>query len=150
MVNADPALSLISWSSSDSAGTVATLLHVVPPSHTLPPPSLGIVHHVFVLDDTPWCGALSTPPGAVSPPPPPPPPPAHPFYEDATSKASRVQAAKLDLSKASSALVSALEASGILQHPLPARIPSSRLRRLARVCGIDLPVDAGTGVPAGV
>ena len=74
----------------------------------------------------------------------------NPFYEDATSKASRVQAAKLDLSKASSALGSALEASGILQRPPPARIPSSRLRRLARVCGIDLPVDAGTGVPAGV
>ena len=41
----------------------------------------------------------------------------NPFYEDTTSKASRVQAAKLDLTKASSTMVSALEASGILKCP---------------------------------
>jgi len=63
-----------------------------------------------------------------------------PFYVDATSKATRVKAAQLDLTRASARMKEALACSGILQHPAPPKITSSKLRCLARVCGIpDLP-----------
>ncbi|CAD6266353.1 unnamed protein product [Miscanthus lutarioriparius] len=71
----------------------------------------------------------------------------NPFYEDATSKATRVQAAKLDLSKASSNMAEALACSSILKRPPPACTAPSRLHRLARVCGIQLPSDAPAGAP---
>ena len=63
-----------------------------------------------------------------------------PFYVDATSKATRVKAAQLDLTRASAHMKEALACSGILQRPAPPKITSSKLRCLARVCGIpDLP-----------
>lgn len=71
----------------------------------------------------------------------------NPFYEDAITKAARAQASKLDLSKASSNMVAALEASGILERPSPARIPSSRLRCLSHVFGIDLATAMPLGAP---
>jgi hypothetical protein len=46
-----------------------------------------------------------------------------PFYVDATTEASHVKAAKLDLDRASEHLKAALEASGVLERPPPARIP---------------------------
>lgn len=45
-------------------------------------------------------------------------------------------------------MVAALEASGVLERPPPARVPSARLRRLARVCGIDLAASAPLGAPS--
>jgi hypothetical protein len=42
-----------------------------------------------------------------------------PFYESATSKASRVQAAKLDLSEASTRMKAALDTAGVLERPPP-------------------------------
>lgn len=63
-----------------------------------------------------------------------------PFYIDATSKATRVKAAPLDLTRASARMKEALACSGILQRPTPPKITSSKLRCLARVYGIpDLP-----------
>ncbi|KAG2606605.1 hypothetical protein PVAP13_4NG061865 [Panicum virgatum] len=63
-----------------------------------------------------------------------------PFYVDATSKVTRVKAAQLDLTQASARMKEALTCSGILQRPAPPKITSTKLRCLARVCGIpDLP-----------
>ena len=63
-----------------------------------------------------------------------------PFYVDATSKATRVKAAQLDLTRASAHMKEALACSGILQRPGPPKITSSKLRCLGHVCGIpDLP-----------
>jgi hypothetical protein len=60
----------------------------------------------------------------------------HPFYVDATTKASRVKAVQMDLSKASECMKTALADSRLLESPPPAKIPSSRLRCLGRVCGL--------------
>jgi len=60
-----------------------------------------------------------------------------PFYEDATSKAARVQAAKLDLQRASARMKAALESSGVLERPPPAKISSRKLRLLSRACGLS-------------
>jgi hypothetical protein len=57
-----------------------------------------------------------------------------PLYTDATAKATRVKAAQLDLSKASERMKKALEQSGVLERPPPARVPSAWLRCLGRVC----------------
>ena len=61
-----------------------------------------------------------------------------PFYEDVTTKAARVQAAKLDLARASTRMKAALESSGVLARPPPAKIASSKLRLLGRVCGLPV------------
>jgi len=74
----------------------------------------------------------------------------HPFYEDATSKATRVQAAKLDLSRASARLKEAIEESEVLQRPPPPRVTRRHLLCLGRACGLsnlseveeDAPLDA--------
>lgn len=60
-----------------------------------------------------------------------------PFYTDATTKATRVKAAQLDLAKASERMKTALQSSGLLQRPPPAKILPSKLRRLGRVCGLS-------------
>lgn len=59
-----------------------------------------------------------------------------PHYIDATSKAARIKAAKLDLSKASGRMKKALESSGVLERPPPDKITSNKLRCLAHVCGL--------------
>lgn len=59
-----------------------------------------------------------------------------PFYVDATTKATRVKAAKLDLSKASERMRAALAASEMLQRPPPPKISSTKLRYLGRACGL--------------
>ena len=59
-----------------------------------------------------------------------------PFYVDATSKATRVKATQLDLARASARMKEALASSGMLQRPAPPKITSSKLRCLARVCGL--------------
>ncbi|CAN6166399.1 unnamed protein product [Urochloa humidicola] len=59
------------------------------------------------------------------------------FYIDATTKATSIKAAKLDLKGASALMADALEASGILARPPPARTPLKHLRRLGRVCGLQ-------------
>ena len=59
-----------------------------------------------------------------------------PLYVDATSEATRVKAAQLDLTRASAHMKKALELSGVLDHPPPARIASRKLRLLGKVCGI--------------
>ncbi|CAN6173630.1 unnamed protein product [Urochloa humidicola] len=59
-----------------------------------------------------------------------------PFYENATDRASRIKAAKLDLAKASEQMKAALAASGILERPPPPRIAARKLRCLGRVCGL--------------
>ncbi|CAN6334539.1 unnamed protein product [Urochloa humidicola] len=59
-----------------------------------------------------------------------------PFYEDATSKASRIKEAKLDMSKASATMKEAIEKSGILARPAPKKVPPKKLRCLGRVCGL--------------
>jgi len=74
----------------------------------------------------------------------------HPFYEDATSKATRVQAAKLDLSRASARLKEAIEESEVLQRLPPPRVTRRHLLCLGRACGLsnlseveeDAPLDA--------
>jgi hypothetical protein len=71
-----------------------------------------------------------------------------PYYVDATSKASRVKAAQLDLSRASARLRGALEQSGILERPPPARIASRKLRLLGKVCGISTLSGADGEVPS--
>jgi len=53
-----------------------------------------------------------------------------PFYENVT-KAARVQAAKLDLARASARMKAALASSGILARPAPPKIPSRKLRACA-------------------
>lgn len=60
----------------------------------------------------------------------------NPFYEDATSKAVRIQTAKLDLSRAFTRMKSALASSGVLERPPPARVSSIKLRLLGKVCGL--------------
>jgi len=59
-----------------------------------------------------------------------------PYYVDATSKATRVKAAQLDLTRASTRMKMALAQSGVLERPAPSMIASSRLRCLGRVCGL--------------
>lgn len=59
-----------------------------------------------------------------------------PLYVDATSKATRVKAAKLDLARASTRMREALAQSGILERPPPRRISSNKLRCVGRVCGL--------------
>ncbi|CAL5083044.1 unnamed protein product [Urochloa decumbens] len=60
-----------------------------------------------------------------------------PFYIDATAKASKLKAAQLDMSKASERMKTAIQNSGILERPAPAKIPARRLRCLGRVCGLS-------------
>lgn len=52
------------------------------------------------------------------------------------SKATRLKAAKLDLSKASDRMKDMLQASGVLQRPALKKISSAKLRALGRVCGL--------------
>jgi len=59
-----------------------------------------------------------------------------PLYVDATSKATHVKAAKLDLARASARMREALARSGALERPPPRRISSNKLRCLGRVCGL--------------
>ena len=59
-----------------------------------------------------------------------------PFYVDATSKATRVQAAQLDLARASARMKEALACSGVLERPAPSKINTCKLRLLGRVCGL--------------
>lgn len=59
-----------------------------------------------------------------------------PFYMDATTKATRVKAAKLDLSKASSKMKVALIDAGIMARPPSQRIRPVKLHHLGRVCGL--------------
>lgn len=59
-----------------------------------------------------------------------------PYYINATSKATRLKADKLDLSKASTRMKNALHVSGILERPAPKKINSSKLRVLGRFCGL--------------
>jgi hypothetical protein len=55
---------------------------------------------------------------------------------DATSKATRVQAAQLDLARASARMKEALACSGVLERPAPSKINTCKLRLLGRVCGL--------------
>ncbi|CAN6381614.1 unnamed protein product [Urochloa humidicola] len=71
-----------------------------------------------------------------------------PFYEDATSKAARVQEAKLDLAKASARMKKAVEDSGILARPAPKRIAPKKLRCLGRACGLAHLSEVEDEVPA--
>lgn len=59
-----------------------------------------------------------------------------PIYTDATAKATRIKAARLDLTKASEGMKAALGESGILQRPPPPKTSSVKLRRLGHVCGL--------------
>ncbi|CAN6334113.1 unnamed protein product [Urochloa humidicola] len=59
-----------------------------------------------------------------------------PFYEDATTKATRVKAAQLDMSKASKCMKKAIDASEILSRPAPKKIAPKKPRCLDRVCGL--------------
>ena len=59
-----------------------------------------------------------------------------PLYVDATSKATRVKAAKLDLARASARMREALAQSGVLERPPPRHISSNKLRCVGRVCGL--------------
>ncbi|CAN6211719.1 unnamed protein product [Urochloa humidicola] len=60
-----------------------------------------------------------------------------PFYVDATTKASKMKEAQLDLSKASERMKKAIQASGVLERPAPAKISSRKLCLLGRVCGLN-------------
>lgn len=59
-----------------------------------------------------------------------------PFYTDATTKATRLKTAKLDISKASERMKKALHSSMVLRRPPPAKTPVSKLRCLGRACGL--------------
>lgn len=59
-----------------------------------------------------------------------------PFYTDATSKATRVKAAQLDLSKAFERMKAAVQSSGLLQRPPAPKIKTDKLRALGRICGL--------------
>nr|CAB3483870.1 unnamed protein product [Digitaria exilis] len=59
-----------------------------------------------------------------------------PHYEDATSKATRVKAVKLDISKVSMKMRAAIVDAGLLERPPPAKVKSSKLHRLGHVCGL--------------
>jgi len=61
-----------------------------------------------------------------------------PFYNDATSKATRVKAAQLDLVRASDRMKEALACSGVLERPAPPKIASRKLHLLGRVCGLPV------------
>jgi len=65
-----------------------------------------------------------------------------PFYIDATSKATRVKATQLDLTRASARMKEALTSSGMLLRPAPAKISTNKLRCLGRVCGLPDLLDA--------
>lgn len=60
-----------------------------------------------------------------------------PCYTDATTKATRVKAAQLDLTRASARMKSAVEESGVLLRPPPSRISKSKLLCLGRACGLS-------------
>jgi hypothetical protein len=60
-----------------------------------------------------------------------------PLFTDATTKATRVKAARLDLSKASERMKKALEELAILARPPPTRVPSARLCCLGRICWLS-------------
>ena len=70
-----------------------------------------------------------------------------PFYVDATTKATRVKAAQLDMSKASERMKTAIADSGLLARPPPARISTSKMRRLGRICGFTHLSDLDDEVP---
>lgn len=59
-----------------------------------------------------------------------------PYYMNATTKATRVKTAKLDLSRASAKLKEAMADAQVLERPPPARIRASKLRCMGRVCGL--------------
>jgi len=59
-----------------------------------------------------------------------------PYYVDATTKATRVKAAQLDLTRTSTRMKAALEHSGVLERLARAKIATSKLRCLGRVCGL--------------
>jgi len=59
-----------------------------------------------------------------------------PFYVDATSKASRVKAVQLDLTRASTRMREALARSGILERPAPPKISARDLCCLGHACGL--------------
>ena len=65
-----------------------------------------------------------------------------PYYVDATSKATRVKAAQLDLARASAHMREALMQSGMLERPPPRRISSAKLRCLGQACGLPVLSDA--------
>lgn len=52
----------------------------------------------------------------------------------AAEKASKVKAAKFNMTGVSRSLVSALEESGILTHPPPSVLSASKLKRMGRTC----------------
>ncbi|KAF8762518.1 hypothetical protein HU200_009493 [Digitaria exilis] len=59
-----------------------------------------------------------------------------PYYIDATTKATRVKAAKMELNRTSARMKTALAEAKILERPPPARIAAAKLRCLGRVCGL--------------
>jgi len=69
-----------------------------------------------------------------------------PFYIDATSKATRVKTAQLDLARASARMREALAHSGVLERPPPPKIALGKLRFLGRVCGLPDLSDTGEAV----
>jgi len=64
------------------------------------------------------------------------------FHIDATSKATHVKAAQLDLARASARMKEALANSSMLQRPAPPKIASNKLRCLGRVCSLPNLSDA--------
>ena len=72
-----------------------------------------------------------------------------PFYVDATSKATRVKAAQLDLARASARMREALTHSGLLERPPPRRISTNKLWCLGRVCGLPDLSDDEVAMPVG-
>jgi len=73
-----------------------------------------------------------------------------PFYIDATSKASRVKAAQLDLACASARMREALARSGVLERPAPQKISALDLCCLGRACGLPSLSTAGDDADPGV
>lgn len=59
------------------------------------------------------------------------------MYVDAVTKASKVKAAKLDLTGVSSYVAAAMAESGVLDRPPPAAIPKKSLRRLGTACRLQ-------------
>jgi len=59
-----------------------------------------------------------------------------PYYVDATTKATRVKAAQLDLTRTSTRMKAALEHSDVLERPARVKIATSKLRCPGRVCGL--------------
>jgi len=73
-----------------------------------------------------------------------------PFYIDATSKASRVKAAQLDLARASARMREALARSGVLERPAPQKISARDLYCLGHACGLPSLTTAGDDADPGV